>query len=78
MISNSKDAVNLDQAPRILLDISVDDTPIKILFDPALQYPMIPSSIYYNMQQKPPLAPLNKVEIGIFLGHILNLMVQLT
>ena len=45
----SKDAVNLDQAPRILLDITVDDTPIKILFDPALQYSMIQSSIYYNM-----------------------------
>ena len=65
IISNPKDAVNLDPAPRILLDITVCDTPLKFLYDPGSQNTIISSTIYYNMQNKPPLAPVNKVGIGI-------------
>ena len=69
MISNPKDAVNLDPAPRIFSDITVGDTPLKFLYDPGSQHTMIPSSIYHNMQHKPTLAPVNKVGIGISGTH---------
>ena len=41
MISNPKDAVNLDPVPRILLGITVCDTPLKFLYDQGSQYTMI-------------------------------------
>ena len=69
IISNPKDAVNLDPAPRILLDITVCDTPLKFLYDPGSQNTITSSSIYYNIQHKPPLAPVNKVGIGISGTH---------
>ena len=61
---DDSNVMKLNPAPRILLDITVGDTPLKFLYDPGSQYTMIPSSVYQSFQNKPPLHQSIKLELA--------------
>ena len=63
--TRNQQSVKLNAALEILLDITVGEMSLKFLYDPGSQYMMIPIMIYNNLPQKRPLAPVDKVGIGI-------------